>query len=138
MEASNDASGAIEALVGKNLLLCFATRTAVSGRSSRNNPAVRQSYTPCVHKMRSVLGLVAVHHDGVAKLDVATLEPSPRKSARRARFARPTYDISGVVLGFHIEIGMGVGPFDFRQGALHPNRLAPIEFGSEGMVGDSG
>ena len=122
MEASNDASGAIEALVGKNLLLCFATRTAVSGRSSRNNPAVRQSYTPCVHKMRSVLGLVAVHHDGVAKPDVA----------------RPTYDISGVVLGFHIEIGMGVGPFDFRQGALHPNRLAPIEFGSEGMVGDSG
>ncbi len=82
----------------------------------------------------TVFGEITVHDDLVAKFDVTALEAAPRERTRPPALAAPVHHIAGGVLHVDVKVRMGVGPFNFGEGAFEPDGLVSIELRCERVV----
>jgi hypothetical protein len=72
----------------------------------------------------------------VANLDITALEASPGERAWAGSLASPIGDLAFFILHIYVEVGMWVGPLDLGQGSGEADRLAGVELGCKGMMGE--
>src|SRR5580698_1272434 len=81
---------------------------------------------------------IAVDDQGIADFHVAFFPAAARECSGTGAFAAPVRDIAFLIFHIDEEIGMRIGPLDFRDRPGKPYGAASVVLGSKRMVGVSG